>query len=100
MNARTVLLVVDKAAGVNLGGSKEMAMDAREWEQRQLDKKFGVIPVRCRYRRMGVPLKSMWDVPVQTTDWDELAEYARELAPPADGQEDTVDNGEPTSTPG
>jgi hypothetical protein len=30
---------------------------------------------------MGVPLKNMWDALVEPIDWDELAAYARELAP-------------------
>jgi hypothetical protein len=34
-----------------------------------------------RYRDMGVPLKFMAEIPGEPTDWDELAEYARGLAP-------------------
>jgi hypothetical protein len=44
---------------------------------------------------MGVPLKSMWDALVEPTDWEELAEYARELAPeepePGDDDEEVTD---------
>lgn len=49
----------------------------------------------CRYRRLGVPLKSMLDVPGEPLDWDELAEYARELAP---DYGDAADNDGDTST--
>jgi hypothetical protein len=43
---------------------------------------------------MGVPLKYMAEIPCEPTDWDELAEYARELAP----ETPKSDNEEPRRT--
>jgi hypothetical protein len=62
----------------------------KAWQEssyvREVARKVGSTKGACcrrayRYRQMGVPLKCMWDVPVEGTDWEKLAEYARELAP-------------------
>lgn len=64
----------------------------KAWQEssylREVARKVGSTKGACsrratRYREMGVPLKYMEPiVPVEPTDWDELAEYARELTPP------------------
>jgi hypothetical protein len=62
----------------------------KAWQEsfsaREVAKKVGSTKGACfrrayRYREKGVPLKFMMDVPCEPIDWDELAEYARELAP-------------------
>lgn len=62
----------------------------KAWQEsanlRQVARKVGSTRDACsrrawRYRKMGVPLKFMAEVPCESIDWDEMAEYARELAP-------------------
>jgi len=72
------------------------------WYVREVARKVGSTKGACsrrayRYRQMGVRLKFMWDVPAETTDWNELAEYARELAP--DDKESDDDDGEANESP-
>jgi len=74
----------------------------RAWQEssylREVARKVGSTKGACsrratRYREMGVPLKLMAPiVPAEPTDWDELAQFARELAPPDDGGDDTGDD--------
>ena len=72
----------------------------KAWQEssyvREVARKVGSTKAACsrrayRYRQMGVPLKSMWDVVIEPTDWDELADYARELAPPEEDAADAND---------
>jgi hypothetical protein len=75
----------------------------KAWQEssyvREVARKVGSTKSACsrratRYRHMGVPLKFMWDVPSEPTNWDELADYARELAPEepeADDDEEVTD---------
>jgi len=62
----------------------------KAWQEsfsaREVAEKVGSTKGACfhrayRYRENGVPLKYMMDVPAEPIDWEELAEYARELAP-------------------
>jgi hypothetical protein len=62
----------------------------KAWQEstyvRDVARKVGSTKRACsrlatRCRDMGVPLKLMAEVPCEPTDWDALAEYARELAP-------------------
>jgi hypothetical protein len=79
------------------------------WQQsscvRQVARKVGSTKRACsrrasRYRDMGVGLKYMSDIPCEPTDWDELARYARELAPEdAHAAEDDVSATPAADTP-
>lgn len=73
----------------------------KAWQEssyvREVARKVGSTKAACsrrahRYRQMGVPLKSMWDVVIEPTDWDDLAQYARELAPTDNEPHDTADD--------
>jgi hypothetical protein len=48
------------------------------------------------YRERGVPLKDFPPVEIEPPDWDELAEYARELAPPKEDNDDETEEGAET----
>jgi len=79
----------------------------KAWQEasyvREVARKVGSTKGACcrrayRYRQMGVPLKNMWDALVEPIDWDELAEYARELAAPEVHTEDDRGDEEATET--
>jgi hypothetical protein len=80
----------------------------KAWQEasyvREVARKVGSTQSACsrrayRYRQMGVPLKNMWDAFVEPTDWEELAEYARQFAPPEEHAEDARDDEEGAETP-
>ena len=78
----------------------------KAWQEssyvREVAKKVGSTKSACsrratRYRRMGVPLKNMDGMDYYfPTDWDELAEYARELAPEDSDADDEDEDGAET----
>jgi hypothetical protein len=69
----------------------------KAWQEsfsaREVAKKVGSTKGACfrrayRYREKGVQLKYMMDVPAEPIDWPGLAEYARELAPEDENNDD------------
>jgi hypothetical protein len=76
----------------------------KSFSAREVARKVGSTKGACfrrayRYRENGVPLKYMMDVPAEPIDWDELAEFARQLAPPEDDAEDAGGDEVVTETP-